>query len=399
MWSLLVGLALAAPSAELEESLSGFGKGPKLAPDAVPVASAAPALADAATRGAAQLAMDRAFVAEIQAGVDRLYRRDYDGARAQFAAVDRQWPDSGLPPAAEVLILQAQMLENFDFRYDAAYWKAAKASRSALDRALAKPGNEAWEHFLYGGMVGVEAIHTIRKGSYLSALQLAFEALGHIQQTRESAPDFVDLQLADGMYNYWRSVITENSSVLPSFGDKRAEGFAQMKAVEVGGIFLGPAAALSLTFSHLEEGQYPAALAACQRNRVKYPKNVINNLMTGTVYLYLRDYPNALGLFGEVRATDPGNVRVRYWEGVAHLRSGALDAADTDLREYLLADHLEDWQRSAAWWRLGQVQEKKRAFAAADAAFNEAVKIDGHAQAKAALEALRAQKRRGVLTY
>src|SRR5690606_28993051 len=137
--------------------------------------------------------------------------------------------------------------------------------------ALAIPGNEGWEHFLMAGVAGIEAIHTMRKESYLPALQLAFEAMDHVQRSKEAAPAFVDLLLADGMYNYWRTVVTMSTPLLPDFGDHRVEGIEQMQKVEIEGVFLGPPTTLALAFTWIEERKHRNALIACLKNQRAYP--------------------------------------------------------------------------------------------------------------------------------
>ena len=411
MWlALVLALSFAADPApgsspEVNESLTGM-KAPPISPLDIPVmgpplppAIAAKQAVSSAQRGASQLHMDVDFVQGIQDGLDKVYRRDYPGAKEYFVRFEAKYPNSAVGSVADMLIWQALMLENFDYRYSAQYWQSSKAARLALDKALTIPGNEAWEHFLYGGVAGVESIHTIRTGSYLPALQLAFEALDQIQKTRELAPSFSDLLLADGMYNYWRSVLTMSSKIMPDFGDKRVEGLSQMKTVESSGIFLGPAATLGLTYSYLEESQYSEALAECQKNRSKYPDNVINNTLTGMTYIYLRKYPDALRLFAEVRKADPTNRRVRYWQGVAQLRAGQTAPAITEFTEYLQSDYLEDWQKAATHWRLGQAYQKDSRFLDADTEYAAATKLDNGSPAKAALDALRSQKKKGEITY
>ncbi len=390
-----------------EESLSGFDRSnrpevevPFVGPPASPgVLERAAASGESAQRGAAQLSMDPAFVGGIQVGLEKLYRRDYAEAKAHFVALEGRFPHTGVAAVVDVLVWQAKMLENFDFQYDAQYRSASNVARESLDTALENPGNEAWEHFLYAGVIGIESIHTVRTGSYLPALQMAFEAMDHVTKTRELAPDFTDLLLADGMYNYWRTVLTESSRFLPDFGDKRALGLEQMQEVESRGIFLGAPSTLSLTFSYIEESRYDLALGRCQHNRSRYPDSVINNLLTGTTYLYLRKYGEALRVFDEVRSDAPENRRVRYWRGVALLRAGESASSEAEFKTYLTSPYLEAWHKSSTWWRLGQLYQRDKRFAEADAAYAEGVEIDGHASSKAALNSLREQRRRGTISY
>ena len=118
-----------------------------------------------------------------------------------------------------------------------------------------------------------------RRGNYLTALNRALEAMKSVNRAKKIAPDFPDLQLGDGLYNYWRTVISRNVKGLPDFADKRMQGIEQLEYVQDNGIFLGPAATFALTYTWLEEGALKRATQSALRNHRAYPDNVVNNLM------------------------------------------------------------------------------------------------------------------------
>ena len=214
-----------------------------------------------------------------------------------------------------------------------------------------------------------------------------------------SAPEFVDLGLADGMYNYWRSAVTMSSDVLPDFEDRRLEGIQQMEKVEDAGVFLAPMATLALAFTWLEEGDYKRAINSCSRNRRAYPDNIVNNLVTGTTYLSMRRYPSAIESFDDVLRVDPKNKRVRYWRGVAYLKNDMLSEAETELKAYLAFDYLEDYQTSNAQYRLGQVYYKQEKFAEAFEAYKAADKASANKAAKVAMDRMKKRKDEGKITF
>ena len=203
--------------------------------------------------GADHLNLDPKFVHETREGLELIYLRDYKGAREHFDQMSLDWPQAAVGPVGKGLVWQSLMLENFDYKYEQQYEMAFREANARLDEAMRTAGNEAWEHFLKGGVLGVEAIHTMRKSNFVSALSKAVEAMREMKRCRELAPDFPDLQLAFGLYNYWRSVVTMSSKLLPDFEDKRAEGLAQMKVAESQGIFVAMPTTLALTFSYMEE--------------------------------------------------------------------------------------------------------------------------------------------------
>ena len=352
---------------------------------------------DVAKRAAEQLDMDPELAVAIKDGLELLFLRKYEDARTHFYDLEKPFPGTGLAEVADVLVWQALMMENFDYRYDKQYWTSSKAARQALDAALAKEGNQAFENFLMAGVKGIEAIHTMRKSRYLPALTLAFETMDHIETTRSLAPDYTDLLLADGMYNYWRTVVTESAPMLPSFGDHKAEGIEQMQRVEADGVFLGPPATLSLAFTWIEEQDKPKARDACLKNRRVYPDNVINNLVLGSVFVSEKKYDRAIKVFDEILEDSPNNKRAVYWRGLALHKSGRLDQAMIEYETYLGFDYMEDYQRAQAWYRKGQVYERKKAWTDAESAYKTAVKTDSHKYAKKRLAAIKDKRKSGEI--
>jgi tetratricopeptide (TPR) repeat protein len=349
--------------------------------------------------GSVVLQMEPEFIHLIQDGLELIYLRQYNEARTHFNDIEKKFPSTAVGAVADTLVWQALMLENFDFKFAKQYWVSSKAARADLKVAMSKPGNEAWEYFLMTGVVGIESIHTMREGQYLQALQLAFTAMDNIQKAREEAPEWPDLLLADGMYNYWRTVVTMNSKILPDFGDKRVEGIEQMQIAEKRGFFLGAPTALSLAFTWLEENDMKRAISACIRNRTKYPDNIVNNLVTGQTYIFMRRFKEAHGVFDEVLEDDPKNRRVHYYRGLTHQRSGKYDDAEKSFTTYLGVDYLEDWQKAYAHYRIGQLNNKRKQYALAEDNWKTAVKISGHKGAKKSLDRLKSQKKNGKIDY
>ena len=350
-------------------------------------------------RAEQQLGMEPDFAQAIRDGLEQIYLRQYPAARATLASTEEAYPDRGMGSVGDALVWQALMLENFDYKYEKQYWVSAKAVRKDLDKALRVAGNDAFEHFIYGGMVGIEAIHNARRGKYLGALQLAFEAMDHLEQCRTLAPEYTDLVLADGMYNYWRSVITNWSSMLPHFEDHKAEGIEQMKVVEAEGVFLEAAATLSLAFAHIQERDKEGAKEDVDRIRASYPDNVINNLLAGSVYLSLGKYDTARGMFDEVLEDSKSNKRALYWRGITNHKAGRLEDALRDYKAYLKADYLEPSQRSYTYYRMGRVYQKQKKYKLAEEAYHMSVKIDRFKPAKARIDILRRDKRSGKISY
>jgi tetratricopeptide (TPR) repeat protein len=350
-------------------------------------------------RGAQQLMVEPEFVHFCRRGIELIYERRYPDALRYFGEVSEIYPNTGVAEVAEVLVWQAKMTENYDYRYDDEYEVAAERAREALESAIETPGNEGWEHFMMAGMAGIEAIHSARKSKYLSALTSAFSAIDHMESAREAAPDFVDLALADGMYNYWRTVITRKSKLLPDFGDNREEGMDQIRRVEQAGIFLGPAATLALSFSYYEERQMKEALDANLSNQRLYPDNTINLMMLGSVYLAMKRFDSALRTWDRILVVDPEARRVHYYKGLTFYRSNRFDEAESSFKTYLSLSELEESQISWVNYRLGALEHGRKDYQAAETYYKEAVRLTGHKSAKSALDRMKKARKEGRIDY
>jgi len=349
--------------------------------------------------GARLLDVPADYVRRTREGLGLVFHRRYRQARAHFRQLDADVPGTGISGTVDALVWQALMLENFDFRYDKQYNVANTAAIRELEQALKDPAHQAWEHFQLAGLKGVEAIHMVRHGTYMGALNRAFEAMDHVQNARTVSPNYTDLGLAEGMYNYWRTIVTMSSKLLPSFGDNRALGLAQLAEVEQHGIFLQEPATLALAFSWIEERKYDEAIAACERNRASYPDNVINNLLLGSAYTYKRRYGEATEVYEHIIKTAPDNNRVYYFLGITQVRQGKVPEGIKTFERYLASDHLEGWQKSNAHFRLGQARYRQKDYAGAEREYRAAIKVDGHRASKRALDRMLTLRKEGKLSW
>ena len=336
---------------------------------------------DKVYEGARVLQMDVAFVNACHEAIELVYERKYTEAKASFEAIQQRYPGSALAPVGKVLVYQALMLENLDFRYEKQYQLASNKARQQLMEALETRGNDAWEHFILGGVLGIDAIHTMRRGNYLTALGRGLEAMKSVNRSKALAPEFPDLLLGDGLYNYWRTVISRSTKGLPDFADKRMLGIEQLQSVQENGIFLGPAATFALTFTWLEEGARKRATAAALRNHRAYPDNVVNNLQLGRLYMYRRNYKESERFFNMVIATSPGNRRAHYYLTRMMVRQKRLADAEKHVNKYL-AFKLTKRERANALLLKSQIYYRRKDWSTAEALAKEAWRVGKLKRAK-----------------
>lgn len=342
-------------------------------------------------RAAEALRSDVKLLDATRLAVEQIYARDYKSAKKALDTLAKDWPTTGIGPLGMAIVYQALMFENFDYRYERQYKLAFEQARAQVAVGAAQPGDDAFEQFVLAGALGLDAIHTMRKGEYLSALNRAFEGMKALDRVKALAPAFPDVWVGDGLYLYWRTVVTQNSKVLPDFPDKRAEGLAVLEKAEREAFLLGPGATLAIAYAFIEERQLKAALERCNRARIAYPENVINNMTLGRIYTSLRRYGDALAIYDEVLAHVPDNQRVHYHRGVVLSRLGRHADAERAYKTYLgFKDPTPD-ARGQAWYRLGALYARQKQPDKARAHYQQAVATSGHAGARRALEKLEAE--------
>jgi tetratricopeptide (TPR) repeat protein len=246
--------------------------------------------------------------------------------------------------------------------------------------------------------VGVEAIHATRRYNYVGALSKAIDAFQYLARCRELAPDFPDLVLADGINNYWRSVVALNTKLIPDGEDRRAEGISQMKYVETHGIFVAAPTTLALTFTYLEERDIKRALGTASRAHLMYPDNVINNLVLARIYIYTRRFKQSEAICMEILEDAPDNERVHYYLGLIYSRTKRMDQAIAEMERYLGYDLIDEY-RATTQYRLGGFHYRKKEYAKAEDYYQQAVKTDKHKGAKKRLERMKRLKKEGIISY
>ena len=321
-----------------------------------------PAAAQLVFTGENPLGVSRALFRYAQEGLDLMYRRRYPEALERFEEAGVDFPDSPLGPLGRAITYQSMMFENYDLRYARVY---AQEAAEVEDRFRSMRGGERdrpWSQFLQGAFDGIEAIHLVRKDEYLSAFNRAWGAIEQMKKVVRAVPDFADAHLALGLYDYWRTVFTEQLDGLPSFGDHRAEGLAQMELARDQGLLAAAPASLSLAFSYLEAKDYDKALAEVQRVRESHPESIVNEMVGVRILRQARRWDAALEGVARVRQLDPTNTRVFWLLGEIHYKRRKDNAAARDAyQRYLDSGPLPEY-RAHAQYRMGLIARRERKF-------------------------------------
>jgi len=291
-----------------------------------------------------------------------------------------------------MLIFQCLMLENFDYRFERQYETHAALALRDIERAQAIPGNEAWEHFLRGGVLGIQGIHEMRKSNYVASMRKGIDALGSLKALEEHAPDFVDPDLGYGLFMYWRTVIGKRSKLIPEGEDRRAQGIALIEKVEKKGAFVAPGATLALAYIYMEEGKPRKAAGYSHRLAQRYPNNVINGLLHTRLLMRLRRYTKAIETIAHVLATDTDNHRAHYYEATIHLRKNRLEAAQAAIDRFL-AMPLEEDARAYGLHRKADIFFRQKNYEQARTYYRQAVDLNNYGPSKRRLSRLDEMKK------
>lgn len=347
-------------------------------------------------RGSTALSTDPEFVHDCRKGIELIYERRYREAKKHWDGLNDKYPQQGIGHVGNVLVYQALMLENFDYRYEKQYEYHVELAIEELTAAIDEGGNLAWKYFLLCGATGIESIHTMRKGEFVTALTTGLTAIGHVNEVKELAPEFGDVILGDGLYKYWRSVVALNYKLLPAGTDERALGISLMKQAEAQATFVKPAATLALVFSYIEERQFKKALERCDWGRTLYPDNVINNMVTGRVYMYMRKYNDAMAIFDEILEDSPDNERVHYYKATSFTRLRKYDDALREIDLYLSFD-LSDPFRASATHRKADIYYRQKDYDTAETYYAQAVKLNNYKPSKTRLARIKKMRKEGKI--
>ena len=331
--------------------------------------------------GARWLQMSADFVWACWRIMDGLYQRDYRALQGVIEEVKNKYPNSGIAPVGRALMWQVLMLENFDFKYETQYKTSFEIAKQDLEQAMLSPGNDAWETFLLGAILGVDAIHELRKEDFLDAINQGYEAMKWIEKAKKKAPLFVDSELGDGLWLYWRSLIASNVPGVPLFDDERAKGIEMMQRAEKSAVFLRPAASHALTYTWIEERKLKRALQTARHLESAYPNNLINLQVLGRVEMYNRKYLDAEETFNKVLRLSPKNQRVHYYLARLYMKQKKYRLAEEEINTYLTFD-TNDYQKGYAYYYKGHILMRQKKYKKAEKAYNMAWKVNKIKSAK-----------------
>lgn len=309
-------------------------------------------------------------------GRDLILSRKYDEALSHFKKIENDYPDSTLGTFGQMAVWQSKMFENFDFKYDKEYQELSAKNKEIVNQVLKNPDSSTWDLFLAGASAGIRGFYLMRKDQVLRALGEANTARKALEKTLQKDPNFADVYLGLGMFDYWRSVFTNRFKFLPFFSDKRAQGLAQVEKAMKEGRVVGTLAEASLGFCYYEGRQNAKAIASMSDLLKKYPDNVIFKNILGDIYASQRNYVEAHKMFDAVLSAHPDINLPRFFKAKTYFMAGNYAEARKWYETFITNKAPPEWA-SYAVADLGRLDLKEGKEKEAYQRFKEALRLYG----------------------
>ncbi len=345
--------------------------------------------------GTNTLGIEPGLLCDIEAGLSMIYAREYPDALKHYRSVSERYPDSPVGPLCRAIVYQVIMLEDWDDEYTDTFGHEIQIGRVRADRQATDA--VAWSHFESAMIAVLEALDRLHADDHLAAVNRGWEALETMKQAKRADPEFADPDLFLGVINYYLSAITRRYKGLPSFADRREQGFEQMRNARDEGLMTGLVARYAMAYCYLDHGAYDEALAECRVLLSLYPDNILVNSLQARVQTRAGDAEGALATLETIRRVDPDNKRLPWY--LAEVHRMAVGDRDEARRQYLLYLEMPAVPlryRVATHLRLAEMAEENGDLDAAIAHVESALAEDPRAgAAKKKLKALRKARAAG----
>lgn len=347
------------------------------------------------------------LIARSVEGEKLLMSRDYGAAQALFQKLSEDYPESPAGAFGIMAMWQTRMFENRDFRFVSQYDAAEKKMEALCAARLAYDRPSDWDLFVCASGYGMKGFFDGRREKWLQGLGGAIKSIRAYRRLLWLNPNFVDAEMGVGMYEFWRSVVTQRFRWLPFFSDQRSSGMAKVQKAADEGQYIRDLAKANLAYMQMEMKQYDAALAGLNDLIRRYPKNVLMRQAKGEVLWWQKKYQDCYDISAQMLSEDPQMTRNLYWMAASsvmpYLKAGENGAPRPDakipddvaaharaqLEQYLRSSPINVWAAASHYW-LAVIAEWQGDKTTAVAEYNQALKLDpgGAKEIKQRLEKL-----------
>jgi tetratricopeptide (TPR) repeat protein len=250
---------------------------------------------------------DPEFRAQAQAGLDRLYDMDFNGADAIFAGIAKRYPDHPVGPFLQALSPWWEIQVNsLDESRDDAFLDAMDEVLDRCERRLRKNREDVDAMFFEAGAHALRGRLHSDRGRWFKAARDGQKALSYLQEVRKRDPQNPDLLLGVGLFDYLVDVVPKQHPFLRPFTaffpkGSRERGLAEMAQAVEQGKFVSTEAAFSLLQIYFVfEDDYATALHYTRLLRDRYPDNSLFHVYEGRNFARLNLWDDARRSLEEV---------------------------------------------------------------------------------------------------
>lgn len=311
---------------------------------------------------------------KIQKALYAMNNLDNVAAHRLFKEVLESQPFHPLAPMAEVATDWLVNQEELGFKKGNAILLGRIDSALAIYKnKLKKKSQDGELEFYYGATYGLKARLSLGEKDYFAVLNNGYNAVRYIKAAERHQPDFVELKLPFGVFNYYigisRGYMRIASWIMNTSGSKE-DGLAQM-AYSAHNARYGCYEARSIMAMVILyfEGDYKTSLYYSQMMAHDFPDNPYYNYLAGEALIQLGQFAETERQIARIRQLLPTlkpNTREEYesklhqLQGSLALQKGDLVTAEKELKAVVQNYNQEmDIQLGFAYLWLGNVFDLK----------------------------------------
>ena len=290
----------------------------------------------------------------VMAGIDAIYRMDFDAADASARSamtLNPDYPHAYLGAAATDFIRYIYGSQESDDRLVASFEKKVGVSIEVGERWLKAHPDDAQALLVLGSGYGIMARLALERHEYLKGWRYGSRSMKYIRASLKADPELYDSDLGLGMFDYYVDTIPRFAGWLAKLmlGGNRARGLQELRLAAEKGHFARTAAQLILVEIDTQDqfgARNPAdAVRLMTEIRAKYPDSsmlhsayVVALYENGDYAASLRGAEDYLARVnsGKYRPTDMSMARAltgtslwalgRKEEALAEFRAGSVSA-------------------------------------------------------------------------
>ncbi len=247
--------------------------------------------------------------------IDNLFDRKYKEALDDFKELEKIDPSSPMGKFGESALYQVRMVEEENFNFEKQYRRAAKEAQKVIEKKISDEQGNAWIYLIAGASYGLDGLLEAQKRNWWKVIKKGYSGLTHIQKAKELDPKLYDTDLGIGLYEYFRSKLSEKYPYLPFFENVKDKGIQRIINAIGKARFTEHASYICLSFVYLVEKNPDKLLEYATKIENKYPHNLMAKIFIARGYREKKEYTKA-----EEKLKEALTIHKNY--AMAHLNLG-----------------------------------------------------------------------------